>query len=159
MPGALGLVLLALSAGGIAGALLYGAFGAGRRRRPIMIAALVLSALGTVVMAILPPLGLMIAAAVAVGLFFGPVGPIMNVAMQTRAPPAFRGRVVGVMTATSFAAAPVGLLLAGPLVDAFGVQATFVALAVVFLAVGLVSAALPFLRELDGVSGGDAQLE
>ena len=69
--------------------------------------------------------------------------------MQTRAPQHLRGRVVGVMTGLMYAAGPLGLLVAGPLADAAGLRATFLALAVPILLVGLIACALPSLRELD----------
>ena len=41
-----------------------------------------------------------------------------------------RGRVVGIMTSTAYAAGPVGFLLAGPIVDAYGVQTAFLGILV-----------------------------
>jgi MFS family permease len=83
------------------------------------------------------------------GLVYGPIQPIYNYVMQTRAPQHLRGRVVGVMTGLMYAAGPLGLLVAGPLADAAGLKVTFLALAVPILVVGLVACGLPSLRELD----------
>ena len=53
------------------------------------------------------------------------------------------------MTSMAYAAGPVGFMLAGPLVDRFGLTAAFLALAVPILAIGLVCPWIPALRELD----------
>ena len=84
-----------------------------------------------------------------VGLVYGPIGPIYNSVMQTRTPEQMRGRVVGVMTSMTYAAGPVGFMLAGPLIDRFGLRFTFLALAVPVLLIGLAAPWIPALRELD----------
>ena len=84
-----------------------------------------------------------------VGLVYGPIAPIYNYVMQTRAPQHLRGRVVGVMGSLAYAAGPLGLIVAGPLADAAGLHATFLALSLPMLLLGIVSVFLPALRELD----------
>ena len=69
--------------------------------------------------------------------------------MQTRAPQHLRGRVVGVMGSLAYAAGPLGLILAGPLADAASDHATFLALSLPMLVIGVIASALPSLRELD----------
>ena len=59
--------------------------------------------------------------------------------MQTRAPQHLRGRVVGVMGSLAYAAGPLGLVVAGPLADAAGLHATFLALSLPMLLLGLVA--------------------
>ena len=82
------------------------------------------------------------------GLLWGPVNPILNLAMQVLSPENMRGRVIGVVTSAAFAAGPIGLVVAGPLVDAFGVEPTSIGVAAVVLATSLVSFVLP-LRGFD----------
>jgi MFS family permease len=53
------------------------------------------------------------------------------------------------MTGLTYAAGPLGLLVAGPLADAAGLKVTFLTLAVPILLIGLVACGLPSLRELD----------
>ena len=84
-----------------------------------------------------------------VGLVYGPIAPIYNYVMQTRAPARLRGRVVGVMGSLAYAAGPLGLVVAGPLADAAGLHATFLALSLPMLLLGLVAIFLPALRHLD----------
>ncbi|SEL38568.1 MFS transporter [Rhodococcus maanshanensis] len=148
-PAQLGWVLMAMSIGGVIGALTYGALAARVRRRTLML--LAVTALGgcMVGMAFLPALWVTLTLALLVGLVFGPVGPIANYAMQTRSPEHMRGRVVGVMTSTAYAAGPLGYLLAGPLIDAVGLRITFFALSIPVLVIAAVCFTLPALRDLD----------
>jgi MFS family permease len=147
-PRQLGAVLMALSAGGIVGALAYGQWGARVGRRALYLTAIVGTGLATVAMATLPPLALLLAAAAACGLAYGPIQPLINLAVQTRTLPGLRGRVIGVLVAAEYAAGPVGYLLAGPAVDAFGVRAAFLGLAAALLLVALGTTLLPSLRLL-----------
>ncbi|MGW6695850.1 MFS transporter [Rhodococcus sp. NPDC054953] len=148
-PAQLGWVLMAMSVGGVVGALAYGSLAARIRRRTLMLVAVTVLGLCMVGMAFLPPLWLTLSLAVLVGLVFGPVGPIANYAMQTRSPEHMRGRVVGVMTSTAYAAGPLGYLFAGPMIDAVGLQPTFFALAIPVCVLGVACIGLPALRELD----------
>jgi len=99
-------------------------------------------------MATLPPVPLLIAAAATCGLAYGPIQPLINLAVQTRTPPGLRGRVIGVLVAAEYSAGPVGYLLAGPAVDAFGVRSAFFGLAAALLVVALGTTLLPSLRLL-----------
>jgi MFS family permease len=60
-----------------------------------------------------------------------------------------RGRVVGVMTSMAYAAGPVGFMIAGPLVDAFGLRVAFLSLALPVLVIALLCPWAPAFRELD----------
>lgn len=148
-PRQLGWVLMALAAGGLLGALGYAVTSRYLTRRTTLIVATLTLGATTAVIAFLPPLPVILLLSLLVGLVYGPIGPIYNHVMQTRAPAQLRGRVVGVMGSLAYAAGPVGLIAAGPLADAAGLTVTFLALAVPMLAVGLASVVLPQLRELD----------
>jgi MFS family permease len=119
-----------------------------RRRTAVLIATLTFGA-ATAGIAFLPPLPVILALCAVTGVVYGPIQPIYNYMMQTRAPRHLRGRVVGVMTGLTYAAGPLGLLVAGPLADAAGLKVTFLTLAVPILLIGLVACGLPSLRELD----------
>jgi MFS family permease len=99
--------------------------------------------------AFLPPLPVILVLCAVTGVVYGPIQPIYNYVMQTRAPHQLRGRVVGVMASLTYAAGPLGLLVAGPLTDAAGLKVTFLTLAVPILLIGLIACGLPSLRELD----------
>jgi H+ antiporter protein len=148
-PAQLGWALMALGVGGVAGALGYAVLSRHMRRRTAVLTATLTFGAATIGIAFLPPLPVILVLCAVTGLVYGPIQPIYNYVMQTRAPQRLRGRVVGVMTGLMYAAGPLGLLVAGPLADAAGLTVTFLALAVPILAVGLVACGLPSLRELD----------
>ncbi|WP_264077266.1 MFS transporter [Mycolicibacterium houstonense] len=156
-PTELGWVLMALSIGGLLGALGYAVLSRPRavdrapymKRRTTMLTAVITLGVAMTVIAFLPPLPLILVLCAVVGFVYGPIAPIYNYVMQTTAPPHLRGRVVGVMGSLAYAAGPLGLILAGPLADAVGLHATFLALSLPMLLLGLVAVTLPALRELD----------
>ena len=148
-PAQLGWVLMALSIGGLVGALSWTVLSKFASRRGTVVTAVLTFGGASVVISLLPPLPLILALSAVVGLVYGPIGPIYNSVMQTRAPAHLRGRVVGVMTSMAYAAGPVGFMLAGPLVDSFGLRVAFLGLALPIVAIGLLCPWIPALRELD----------
>jgi MFS family permease len=148
-PGRLGLLVTAISAGWVAGALLYAWRGHGARRSRLFRSSLVATAAALAVLASTDAYPVMVIAGFGLGLGYGPVGPILNLALQTRSPEHLRGRVVGLASSAEYAAGPVGYLLAGLLVGRFGVSPTFVLIAALVGGVGLASLVLRPLDELD----------
>jgi MFS family permease len=149
-PGELGAVLMALSGGAVLGALAYAAIGDRVRRRTAFVGAMIGTSLAVVGMAFLPPLVGLLAFGFASGTLYGPINPIINIAMQERTPNALRGRVVGLITSASYAAGPAGYLVAGPLINAVGLSTTFLLFAGCLVAVAVASFAVGALHELDG---------
>jgi len=148
-PACLGFLITAMSAGGVVGALGYAAIGHRFRRRPAFVLSLILTAIPVLGMAFLPSYAVMLVLSVLTGVFFGAINPITNLAMQNRTPEALRGRVVGVMGSAAYAAGPLGYLLAGPLVQAWGPQPVFLLMTSLLLVVSVATAFLPVLRHLD----------
>ena len=148
-PSQLGWVLMALSMGGLVGALGYAVTSKYISRRVTMLTAVLTLGLAMTAIAFLPPLPLILVLSAIVGLVYGPIAPIYNYVMQTRAPQHLRGRVVGVMGSLAYAAGPLGLIVAGPLADSAGLHVTFLALALPMLLLGIIAVFLPALRELD----------
>jgi H+ antiporter protein len=148
-PAHLGWVLMALSVGGLVGALGYAVLSKSARRRTVMLTAVLTLGVAMTIIAFLPPLPVILVLCAVVGLVYGPIAPIYNYVMQTRAPQHLRGRVVGVMGSLAYAAGPLGLVVAGPLADATGLHTTFLALSLPMLLLGLVALFLPALRDLD----------
>jgi MFS family permease len=148
-PGELGVVLMALSAGAVLGALAYAAIGARFRRRAAFVVSMVGTSLAVVGMALLPPLVGLLVLGFASGALYGPINPIINIAMQERTPNALRGRIIGLITSVSYAAGPAGYLVAGPLINAVGLQAAFLLFAGGLVAVAAGSFAVGALHELD----------
>ena len=148
-PVRLGGLLAALSAGVVVGSLAYGALAPRVSRHRVFIGSLGLLAVSVVGMAQLPAYGPLLVLGFTTGVFYGPVEPVSNVTVQEMTPERLRGRVVGVMTSTAYAAGPVGFLLAGPLVDAFGVRPAFMVTAGLLVVLAIGSAFSPSLRRLD----------
>ncbi len=148
-PAQLGWVLMALSVGGLVGALSYAVLSRYSRRRTVMLTAVLTLGVAMTIIAFLPPLPLILVLCAVVGFVYGPIASIYNYVMQTRAPQHLRGRVVGVMGSFAYAAGPLGLVLAGPLADAAGLHVTFLALSLPMLLLGVVAVFLPALRDLD----------
>jgi H+ antiporter protein len=148
-PAQLGWALMALSVGGLVGALSYAVLSKYSKRRTVMLTAVLTLGVAMTIIAFLPPLPLILVLCAIVGFVYGPIAPIYNYVMQTRAPQHLRGRVVGVMGSLAYAAGPLGLVLAGPLADAAGLHATFLALSLPMLVLGIVAVFLSGLRELD----------
>jgi len=149
-PERMGLLIAAMSAGGIAGALAYSAWGGRVAKRPVLVGALVATALAVLGLALLPPYPLMVALGGLVGLCYGPVAPIVSTALQQRTPEHLRGRAVGVLASSEYAAGPIGYLAAGPLVEWLGLRTAFLLIALTVLAVALCAIPLRALRRLDG---------
>ncbi|MGZ8714073.1 MAG: MFS transporter [Mycobacterium sp.] len=148
-PAQLGWVLMALSIGGLIGALGYAVLSKYMSRRTTMLTAVLTLGVAMTVIAFLPPLPMILVLCAVVGLVYGPIAPIYNYVMQTRAPKHLRGRVVGVMGSLAYAAGPLGLIVAGPLADTAGLHVTFLALSLPMLLLGVVAIFLRGLRELD----------
>jgi len=148
-PGRLGLVLTALSAGTVVGSLLYSAVARRIRRFPLFVSALVLASFSVFAMSLLPPYPLLVAAGALAGFFWGPMGPLLNLVMQTTTPPAMRGRVLGVVMAMTYAAGPAGYLVAGWLIEGFGVESVFLGIGILMVIVAAAGSFIPSLRGLD----------
>ncbi|MEB4210225.1 MFS transporter [Mycobacterium sp. 94-17] len=148
-PAQLGWALMALGLGGVVGALGYAVLSKYSRRRTAVLTATLTFGAAAAGIAFLPPLPVILVLCAITGLVYGPIQPIYNFTMQTRAPQRLRGRIVGVMTGLTYAAGPLGLLVAGPLTDAAGLKVTFLVLAVPIMLIGLVACRLPSLYELD----------
>jgi MFS family permease len=152
-PERLGITVMALSLGGIVGALLYGGIGHRIGRRLAFVVAMTGAGLSVLGMAALPPFAILVFFGVLAGLFYGPVGPLVNLMIQHRAPSALRGRVVGLLTSAAYVAGPIGYLISGPMVEYLGLQRAFLILAAGVTAVAIWSWFLPSLRHMDDTTG------
>ena len=147
---ALGLMVGAVGAGAVTGALLYGAFGTGRSRRSVLLPVLaVAGAPKYLLLAGAPPAAVAIAGLGLAALAIGPVNPISGAVQLERIPAELRGRVVGLVTASVTATIPVGLLAAGWAVEAVGLRATLLVGAVAYALTTAVPFVHPAWRRLD----------
>jgi MFS family permease len=147
---AFGVILAAYAGGAIGGALAYGAIAHRVPTRVALIVALALAGLSLGAFAVLPPVPVMVALALAAGVVTGPINPLCALIVQSRTPERFRGRVIGSYTALALAAGPLGLLAFGPLVDTYGPAAGFAAIGGGLLLAALLAAGAPGLRRLAG---------
>jgi len=148
-PAALGLVLTAMSAGGIAGALAYGTLAQRVRRSRLFIGANIGASVAILGMALAPGYAPLVVAATLAGLCYGPVDPLINVAIQTRTDPVRRGRVIGVLMASYYAAGPLGYLGTAAVIEKLSASVAFIGLAILMIAVALVGLFLKPLRLFD----------
>lgn len=148
-PSSLGWVIAAMSAGGVTGALGYSVIARFAPRRTFFLFAIGALGICMVALAFLPPLWLTLVLAALIGVTYGPVAPIVSSAMQLRSPNHMRGRIVGVMTAATYAAGPLGFLAAGPLIDSVGIQTTFFLLAVPIVVIAFACIFVKPLHELN----------
>jgi len=148
-PERLGLLLTAMSAGGILGALVHARVVEFVGRRTVFVWSIVITCVLLAAVALFPPFWLMVTLSVGVGALYGPVNPIGNLAIQLLTPEKLRGRVIGVITSSAYAAGPFGLLIAGPLVEWLGVQAAALVFATLGVLAALTAFGMPGLRQLD----------
>ena len=123
-PERLGVLLMAFSIGGIAGALGYSALGHRVSQRIALIVGMAGGVLALTWFAVQPPYGWLVAGAVLGGVLTGPINPVVNFTLQQRTPEAMRGRVMGVIVSVAYGVVPLGYLAAGIVVAAVGAQAT-----------------------------------
>ncbi len=119
---------LAWGIGVVAGGLTLSAWGGFRRRVLTSLAGLVALGIGMFVVGVLPSSALLMA--VGMMFFVGFTNPIVNgplfAVLQSVVAPEMQGRVFNLVLSVASLMTPVGLILAGPVADTFGVQSWFV---------------------------------
>jgi MFS family permease len=119
---ALGLIFGLSGGGAVVGALIYSAIGHRLSRRWVFVCTFITVSLPILVLALLPPLPVVLALQAVSGLAAGPINPILSTIQYERVPAEMRGRVFGAITAGCYAAMPLGVLLAGFLLEGVGLQ-------------------------------------
>jgi len=148
-PRELGVLFMAFSGAGIVGALLYSAAGPRLPRRATFVSGLVAAAAFTAVFALSPPYWVQIVAMAVGGFLTGPVNPIVNVVFQERTAEEMRGRALSMVFALSYALFPVGYVVTGFMIKAYGAAWTFGVMAVVMALVAVWSLLTPALRDME----------
>jgi DHA3 family macrolide efflux protein-like MFS transporter len=135
----------ALAVGMIAGGLLLGAWGGFKRRIYTSLVGLLIIGMSHLVIGFSPANGywlaavMILVAGIAVTITNGPLMAVI----QATVPPEMQGRVFTLIGSVGALMAPLGLVIAGPLADAFGVQMWFVTGGVVTGLLGLVGFFVP----------------
>jgi predicted MFS family arabinose efflux permease len=148
-PGSLGLVIAALAGGSTVGSFAYGWISA-RMNTPTMLRLMMVgTALSIIPMALLPPLPVLLTAGFFLGLFWGPLNPLMTTLVQKRVSPEEQGRVFGVQLSVWYAAPPLGMVVVGYSVETLGISTTYLALATLLAATALAILFSRSVRQLD----------
>ena len=148
-PQGLGIVITALAGGSMIGAFGYGWLARRLSRYNIVRIALLGTMVSIVPLAFLLPLPIMVAAALLLGLSWGPLQPLLNSVVQSRVPDEAQGRVFGAQMALFYAGPPAAMLIVGAAVSAFGVFASYLAIAAVLVVTSVVVLLLPSIRRID----------
>ena len=101
------------------------------------------------VLSILPPLPLAVGTQAVSWFAAGPLNPILSAVQYECIPPRMRGRVFGALTAGAFTAMPLGVLVAGYLVDGMGLRPTLLGTGGLYLATALSLLVNPAIRGMD----------
>jgi MFS family permease len=145
----LGLMIGITGAGSVLGALAYSAVGERLSRRTVFTWGFAGATIWYPIAAMFPPLGVLLAARAVSGLATGPINPVIDTVFLERVPDGMRGRVFGVGNAAAWIAMPLGVLVAGPLIEAFGLRVTFLATGIVYAVVAALTIWAPSLADLD----------
>ncbi|MGW1406467.1 MFS transporter [Streptomyces sp. NPDC002403] len=149
--GDIGLLTALFGAGGLTGALLYGAVGHRFSRRAVFTVCVVLCGAPRYVVAALTGTTLPLAVTMALsGLAGGVLNPILTTVIYGTVPDELRSRVSGVLTAGGELAMPVGGLAAGLLVESAGVRGALLSMGGVYLLATLSPLVFPAWRTMDG---------
>ncbi|MHB8869113.1 MAG: MFS transporter [Thermoleophilia bacterium] len=145
----LGFMIAAFGAGAVLSALAFGAVGARLPRRLTFITAFAVASTPFWVLAASPPYPVAVASLFVGGLVAGSLNPMILTVAQERIPREMRGRVFGLMMAVAFAAAPLGMVLAGYLAETISVTTTLLVIAIAYVVATTAQYANPALREMD----------
>jgi MFS family permease len=148
---ALGTIVAAFGAGSLGGALLYGAVGTRLPRRLALAVSFTLVSMPLWILIFQPPVMGAAGALLTLGIGSGIINPLVMTVFQERVPAEFRARVFGAVIALAMVAAPAGVLVIGPLVEAVGVQPVIAGIAGMMLLVSVSTFINPAFREMDSV--------
>jgi Na+/melibiose symporter-like transporter len=138
-PQDLGMVISALAAGSTMSSFAYDWLVKRLSGKVLIRIALIGGALGTLGMAFLPGIVLMIVFALILGLSWGPFIPYLNSKIQTRFLAHEHPMVFSAETSMFYAAPPIGMLMVGMGVETFGLAPTYFFLAITMLIVSVLA--------------------
>ena len=144
----LGALFASLAAGMVIGSFAYGRLAAKFSPSALLRLVMIVSTVSLFPLVILPPTWLFVVLGFFAGLSWGPFNPLWNSIVQKRVQPELQGRVYGLQMSLLYAAPPLGQLIVGACVDAYGLQPTFIVVMAIFGLVGFTFAATPILRKL-----------
>lgn len=147
----LGWVELAMGIGVIVGGALLGAWGGFQRKILTSLLGLIAMGAGTLIMAFSP--AAMISMAVGGAFLIGlansiTIGPFMAV-IQSNVKPDMQARILALIWSIGSGMVPLGLLVAGPVADRFGIQTWFMLGGTLCILMGIVGILLPVVMNIE----------
>jgi MFS transporter, DHA3 family, macrolide efflux protein len=140
-----------LGIGMVIGGVTLGIWGGFKSKVKTAMLSLIIAGIGSVVIGVLPSSGFL--AAVACFFVIGLMLPLINGSifslLQSLVPHELQGRLFTIVIAISSAMAPLGLALAGPVSDEFGVQIWFIIGGLIMTGFGVASFFIPTLRNME----------
>ncbi len=137
--------------GFIVGGVGLSAWGGFKRRIMTSLLGLFAMGLGNLMMGLLPSSAFTVA--VATMLFLGIINPIVNgpllSAVQATVEPEMQGRVFTIIQTMAAGMSPIGLIVAGPIADKFGVQTWFIIGGIVTVAMGIIGLFVPAIMHFE----------
>jgi MFS family permease len=148
-PVMLGLLTGAMGGGSVVSALLFAHVGHRVPRRAAFAGCFMAFTVWYPILATFPHPALAVAGVALAGFASGPLNPLIGTVEVERTPEHMRGRVFGLIGGLAWMAMPVGVLLGGLSVDAFGVRATLLGAGGAYLAFTASLWLLPGVRDMD----------
>jgi DHA3 family macrolide efflux protein-like MFS transporter len=137
--------------GTLLGGVILGVWGGFRRRVVTQMLALILDGLAIIAIGLSPPeaFGLAVVVICFSGLLEAIALGLSGAIAQAIIPPVMQGRVFALLLSVTQGLAPLGLLLAGPTADTFGVQVWWVLTGVVIVAMGAGAVCVPAIVHIE----------
>jgi MFS family permease len=145
----LGILVGASGAGAFLGAAVYGWFGHRLPRRTVWLTAFLLSPVEFWIVALHPPLAVILAVFVFAGVWIGGVNPLLVTVRHERIPPELRGRIFSTFSAIATLATPIGTFIGGNLIAGIGLTPSILAFAILSQLAGIIMFFVPAFHHLD----------
>jgi MFS family permease len=145
----LGVLTAALGGAAFVGTVIFGAIGHRLPRRLTFGVCFILLSVRFWIMALVPPLPIIIASNIISGAAAGPLNPIMYTIEQEQVPSEMRARVFGTLTAGGFLGMPIGVILSGYLVQYTGLQLSLFIIGACYLLTTATLLVNPALRKME----------
>lgn len=154
-PQGLGLLLSAMAAATVFGALAFEKLSKKFQYSTIFRIAILGVAGSMIPMSFLPPYWVMIFFGFILGGVWGPITPLLNTVIQRKIPPSKRGRVFSLEMVIWSGGPMISMIFAGVAVDAFGVQPVYMFLAVFVTLAGLLITFSKYMKEINTADYAD----
>jgi len=145
----LGIMLAAYGAGAMIGSLVFASIGGRLPRRKTFVLSFILVGLPYWILTLKPSFSIILISMFINGILTGPLNPLIMTVMQEQVPSQMRGRVFGLISAGAYIATPLGILLAGYLMESLSVISTICVIAGGYL---LVTCAQIFNKNLQAMN-------